>query len=159
MIVEGGAQLREVALRLKLAGDVELKKAMYRNLRAATEPARKAVVAEERAVLPKRGGLNEWVAETKVGHRTLIGARTAGITLVQSRKGRTRPHDLRKMNEGHLRHPVYADPSKSRRQWTWVEQDIPSGWWDRPLLASRPIVLAACLHAMHETSRAAGFRP
>lgn len=155
--VEGGAQLRAVALRLRAAGQLELKRAMYRNLRAATLPAREAVQASERAALPKRGGLNEWVASTPVSHRTLIGPKTAGVRIVQSKKGRAKPHDLKKANDtGVIRHPVYRRPGRKQ---AWVDQTIPSGWFDRPLLALQPAAAARMQAAMHETSRVAGFKP
>lgn len=147
-----GPELRELSIRLK-AADRALWLATARNLRAAAKPAAKAVQDHERAVLPKRGGLNEWVASTPVGVRVTTGARSAGVRLVQTKKGRTRPHDLRRMNDqGLVRHPVFGNAK------VWVEQDVPKGFWDGPLLAMRPEVTAAMLEAMHEASRVAGFR-
>ena len=153
MKVEGGQQLRELTVELK-AADKALLLAMRRNLRAIAKPAAAAVKAEELRVLPKKGGLNEWVAGTPVGVRITAGPRTAGVRLVQSKKGRSKPHDLLAMNEtGAIRHPVFGQRK------TWVEQDgLPTGWFERPLLAMAPAATAAMVKVMDETARAAGFR-
>lgn len=150
--VEGAGQLRTLSAELKVA-DRTLLLAMRRNLRAIAHPAALAVQAEERRVLPKRGGLNEWVASTPVGVRITAGARSAGVRLVQSKKGRAQPHDLLQANDtGVIRHPVYGN----RKQWR--DSQIPTGWWERPLLAMEPQAQAAMVAVMNETARAAGFR-
>lgn len=147
-----GPELRELSIRLK-AADRALWLATARNLRAAAKPAARAVQDEERRALPKRGGLNEWVASTPVGVRVTTGIRSAGVRIVQSKKGRIRPHDLRRMNDqGLVRHPVFGNRK------VWKGQQVPKGFWDGPLLARRPEVRAAMLEAMHEAGRVAGFR-
>ena len=162
MKVEGGQQLRELTVELK-AADRALLLAMRRNLRALAKPAAAAVQAEERRVLPKRGGLNEWVAGTPVGVRITSGPRTAGVRLVQSKKGRRKPHDLLDANEtGLIRHPNRGGPgfSEERRDKAggWSDTHIPTGWFERPLLAMAPEATAAMVRVMNETARAAGFR-
>lgn len=150
--IEGGQQLRALAVELK-AADRALWLATARNLRAIAKPAAAAVQAEERRVLPKRGGLNEWVASTPVGVRVTTGSRSAGVRLVQSKKGRAKPHDLLDANEtGAIRHPVYGHRK------VWKDQQIPTGWWERPLLAMEPEAQRAMKAAMDAAARAAGFR-
>lgn len=152
--VEGADQLKVLAAELKVA-DRALLLAMRRNIRAAAKPAGPAVQAHEREVLPKTGGLNEWIASTPVGTRILTGPRSAGVRLVQSKKGRAKPHDLAKLNEtGEIRHPVYG---------RWVagmpsQTGLPTHFWEEPLLAMEPQVAAAMRLVMDETARAAGFR-
>lgn len=146
--VQGAAQLRETALRLRAAGQIELKNAMYRNIRAATIPAKEAVKRSELARLPKRGGLNTYVASSKLSTRTLIGPKTAGVVLRQTKPPK---HDLRAMNRGQLRHPLFGNRDH------WYSQQIPSGWFERPLIALAPVVRAGCQVAMDETAAAAGF--
>src|SRR5881227_3545700 len=151
--VEGANQLRTLAVELK-AADRALWLATTRQLRALARPAAAAVQAEERRVLPKRGGLNEWVAATPIGVRITTGTRSAGVRLVQSKKGRGKPHDLLAANDtGTIRHPVMGNRK------VWVEQTgIPTGWWERPLLGMEPQAQAAMKAAMDEAARAAGFR-
>lgn len=120
---------------------------MYARIRAATLPARQAVQAEERSVLPRRGGFNEWIASARPSHSTLIGPRSAGVVIRQRRKG----HDFYSLNRGRLRHPLYGNREH------WYDQTIPAGWFERPLTAMAPEVRAACQIAMHDTAIAAGF--
>jgi hypothetical protein len=160
--VEGGQQLRALAAELK-AADRALWLATARNLRAIAKPAVRAVQEEERRVLPKRGGLNEWVASTPVGVRITTGTRSAGVRLVQSKKGRAKPHDLLDANEtGLIRHPTRMGPRFSQENRTgsrsWQDTPIPTGWWERPLLAMAPEAMTAMKQAMDEAARVAGFR-
>lgn len=157
----GTAQgVRDLALRAKETGDKGLMSRTRRGLTKAAEPAKKVIPAAERSVLPKRGGLNEWVASAPVRVSVTTGAKTAGVSLRQSKRGLTRPHDLRRMNdEGMVRHPVFADPNKSRKEWTWVAQyGLPTGWWEKALLPVRVEVTAEMLRILHETGYEAGFR-
>lgn len=153
--VEGADQLRVLAVELKTA-DRAMLLAMRRNLRAAAKPAGRAVQDHERAVLPKRGGLNEWIAGTPVGTRITAGPRSAGVRLVQSKKGRAKPHDLAKLNDtGVVRHPTFGRRGPN----DWVDQaDVPKNFWETPLQAMEPAVGAAMKRVLDETARAAGFR-
>lgn len=161
MKVEGGEQLRALAVELKEA-DKALLLAMRRNLRGVAKTAGAAVQAEERRVLPKAGGLNEWIAGTPVGVRIATGSRTAGVRIVQSKKGRRKPHDLLDANTtGLIRHPNRGGPrfSQERRDRSggWSDTTIPTGWWERPLLARAPAAEVAMRAVLNETARAAGF--
>ena len=159
--VDGSAAgLRRLALQTKATGERGLMTTTRRNIRGAASPATAAVPAYERAVLPKTGGLNEWVASTPVKVSILTGPKTAGVLVRQSKKGRTRPHDLRKMNEeGIVRHPVFADPNKFRKEWTWVEQTgLPTGWWEKSLVPIQAEVTAAMVAVLREAALEAGFR-
>jgi hypothetical protein len=145
--IEGGAELREVAVRLKLAGEVDLRKQMMRNIRVATLPARAAVRASAMETLPKEGGLNAWVAQATTRTSVLTGARTAGVVIRVSKRG----HDMKDIDAGTVRHPVYGNRG------TWVAQSVTPGFASKPLKALSPAVGAACLVAMRETAAAAGF--
>lgn len=145
--VEGGAELREVAIRLKAAGDVELWKTLQRNIRVATAPARPAIRAEARATLPKRGGLNEWVAGSSITTGILTGRHTAGVKVTV----RKRSHNARMIDRGVVRHPLFGNRDH------WYTTQVQPGFASRPLNALRPAVAAACMVAMRETAAAAGF--
>lgn len=148
--VEGADQLRALTAELKTA-DRTLLLAMRRNLRGLARPAAAAVQAEERRVLPKRGGLNERVASTPIGVRITAGTRSAGVRLVQGKK--VLPGFVGGENDtGTIRHPVYGNRKK------WVEQTgLPTGWWERPLLAMEPQAQVAMKAVLDETARVAGF--
>lgn len=163
------AGLRRLAVETKAAGNKALMPKVRRELTKAAASAREAVPAMERAVLPKEGGLNEWVASTPVKVSVLTGPKTAGAMLRQSKtksktdpskRGRMKPHDLRRLNEqGLVRHPVFADADKERKQWTWVAQyGLPIGWWEAALIPVRVEVTMKMLGVLHEIGYEAGFR-
>lgn len=154
-------ELRRLDLELRAANRT-LRNAMRRNLKAATLPARQAVQAEELRVLPKRGGLNEWVASAPVGHRMTTPASGAVVRIVQSKKGARKGHDLLDANRtGVIRHPTRKGPGFSQENRTgkdsWQSTEIPTGWFERPLLAMAPAVMVAMEKVMDETARTAGF--
>ena len=163
MKVEGGQQLRELTVELK-AADRALLLAMRRNLRAIAKPAAAAVQAEERRVLPKKGGLNEYVAEVKPSIRILTGTRTAGVVLRQGKTSRlSKSNWYLANNQGMIRHPNRGGPRRSveRRDvpggWSTTPIHV-TGWFERPLLAMAPEAMTAMKAVMDETARAAGFR-
>jgi len=145
--VEGGAQLRETALRLKAAGDVELWKQLRRNIRTATAPARPAIRASARANLPKQGGLNEWVATASITTSILTGPHTAGVRL----RVRKRGHNMQDVDKGSVRHPLFGNRNY------WYSNPVTPGFARKPVEELTPAVAAACLLAMRETAAAAGF--
>ncbi len=122
MAGSGSAQLRELAVRLKAAGDGALRVELLRGLRTAAQPLVTEVQAAAMEKLPKRGGLNVQVASQKVTVSVRTGARTAGVRLV------TRAPDTAWTDAGYVRHPVF----KSGK---WVTQQIPNaaGWWSQTL--------------------------
>jgi hypothetical protein len=144
----GAAELREVAVRLRATGQVGLQRRMYRNIRLATAPAAERVRASAMASLPREGGLNEWVAESVIKTSVTSGVRSAGVTLRMRKTG----HDLKKINEGVVRHPVYGNTK------VWAVTNVQPGFFTRPLEAMRPEVTAACVAAMREAALEAGFR-
>jgi hypothetical protein len=141
--VEGGAQLREVSLRLRAAGEVGLKREMYAAIRVATQPAKDAVRASALATMPKSGGANVQIAGKKIISSTLIGPRSAGVRLKMRNQSQ--------LNSGQLRHPRFGDRSR------WFTTNVPPGFWTRPLEAMRPRVTVACMVAVRNTARVAGF--
>lgn len=147
MITADAAQMKAVSRAVREAGDKELKKALTKGTGAAVEPAKEAVKASARAELPHRGGLAESIASSKFRVQRLTGA-APGIRLIMRRP---KEHgggisDLRRMNAGSLRHPVYG-----RRK--WVLQKIPSGWFTRPLEALKPQISRDVAAAVAEVGK------
>lgn len=145
--VEVVPDFREVALRLK-AADVELWKATQKNIRVATAPARPAVRASARANLPKKGGLNEWVASASITTSILTGRRTAGVAVRVKKRG----HNMQDVDSGQVRHPLFGNREH------WYTTAVPAGVLSRPLEALRPAVGVACVEAMRQAAAAAGFK-
>jgi hypothetical protein len=78
--------------------------------------------------LPTRGGLDKLVAASDLQ----VVRRRGQVTLRASNR-----RNIRRMNDqGILRHPVYARSDRPRSQWRWVDQRIPTKWFDNPTLAA-----------------------
>lgn len=122
--IEGADQLRALARALKDAGDTQLRKELMKAAQRSTRPVKAEVSASARRTLPSRGGLNVWVASTKVQTKTRTGGRNVGVTIT-GRPGRrmTPTSDVRAINRGRLRHPTYGHGP-------WVTQPVRPGFWD-----------------------------
>lgn len=120
--IEGADQLGDVARRLKETGDKELRKELYRGIQRAAKPLSAAAQRSARANLPKRGGLNEWVASSKFSVST-SGGKDPAVRI----SGRKVGHDLKALDRGRLRHPLYGN----RRR--WYNQQIRPGWFSEPM--------------------------
>lgn len=135
--VNASAQLRAVALRLREAGAGALFNDVRAEIRAEAEPLVVAVQEAAQRKLPHTGGLNERVASQHVRVSVLTGARSAGVRLAYP----TRKSAGALTNQGYVNHPVFADSSKSRREWAWVNhQELPNaaGWWTDTLRQDSP---------------------
>lgn len=131
-VVDGEIGLRALAVQLKAAGAVGIQREMVAGLKAAAAPVPPAIQAEARMVLPKAGGLNEFVARYKPRTSVKTGVRSANVRVTYRGKGA--PSD-----RGPWRHPVFGNRG------VWAEQSYPSaeGWWERGAESVRPAVTVA----------------
>lgn len=119
--IEGADKIAEVSRRLKETGDKELRREMARGINRATKPLKIAARAAVLAEYPKRGGLNEFVAKSRFTTRTRGGGKNPGVRIVVNKAG----HDIRALDRGRLRHPLYGN----RRFWytQQIKPEIISG--------------------------------
>lgn len=97
-------QSQQLAASLRNA-DKRILEALRKGLAAAVEPVQDEVRAAARARLPKKGGLNDWVARSvKVYAPTSIGASSVTATVTVDLQG----HDLRALDRGRIMHPVFG---------------------------------------------------
>jgi len=61
---------------------------------------------------------------------------------------------IRTLNDGLLRHPVFADRTAPRRTWRWKDQtaSVRAGFFDDPARRAAPQVRDALLRAMREVA-------
>lgn len=122
LTVTGADDLLALSRQLKNAGRITERKDFHRDLTRALKPIvpdLKEFIAEN---YPKGGGLAERTAKRRITPKLKTGAKTAGLSVALN--GVT---ILLSENYGRLRHPVYADKSKTRKEWTWVNQVMPLG--------------------------------
>lgn len=136
--IDGIDQFYRLSKELKAAGDTGMRKALNREIAKGTKPLVKRTRAVAREVLPKTGGLNKVVAKAPQVVKVKTGRteKDAGVRIgVRSRSA------VRAANKGVIRHPVFARSDRTRKEWTWVEQKVPSGWFDDTLRNEGPAVV------------------
>lgn len=144
--ITGAEQMRRLGIELKAQGEEGkgLRRELLAAMRIAGKPLVEATRASAMANLPKAGGLNEWVASSNIAARnSLTGSRVGTKVVAKKPGGRKGSHDLEASDAGQIRHPVYGRWLKNQ-----PTQDIPPGWFTKPLLAAAPEVQVALLMAL-----------
>lgn len=165
---DGAMQLKALGVRLKALGAADLGMAspaladlgtgktlrsqLLAGIRAGTKPAIEATRQAARDSLPKRGGLNEYVAATQITSSTLLTGPRVGVR-IGVKKGQ---HKAVGANRGRLRHPVFGK---------WLEgqpdQQLPGnaiGWFDLTLRREAPKTVVPLLAAMERVAAEATRR-
>lgn len=119
--VNASVQLRASAARLRAAGATGVKTSMVRQLRAAAKPVAADIQDSAREALPKKGGINELVANRKPTISVRTTGRLAGVTIKYSGPGRY-------SNQSGWRHPVFGHRG---RKWATTTVPAAEGWWER----------------------------
>lgn len=133
MQVKGAKEFADLVGALKAAGRTDLKNELYKGLGRATKPLKPLVQQSARKRLPRRGGLAEKVAKSRITVKKTTAGNKIGVRLVGSNR-----IDIRSMDAGRLRWPVFPKPNQSRQQWKWHERHIRPGWWSEPLGSTAP---------------------
>lgn len=111
------------AYTLRTKGSPALRRAVSRSFRRTAKPTAEQILRAGATKLPKRGGLSARVATTPPALRFSIATQSPYASInFGGRKGL----DFRSLDEGLVRHPVFARPNKTRKEWTWVAQRIPA---------------------------------
>lgn len=114
------ADFESVQRSMQRASEREVKKTLRRIVTQETKPTRRVIKETARDELPKRGGLNKWAA---VMPRAVTDFRPGRSSVkIQHRKS---GHDMKALNRGRLRHPVYGNKKN------WVMQSITPGFFER----------------------------
>lgn len=110
--IEGVADLRKVAAQIRAEGNKDLSRELVAGLRDATLPVQRAI-REEYEDLPTRGGYAA-VFGKSLRFRTSqrAGGNSARLALTTFADGTKERRDIRRVEAGILRHPVFG---RSRR--------------------------------------------
>ena len=141
--VSGVDDLERIAAEIKETGDRGLRKDLLRGINRALKPAKAAVKEAARRELPHHGGLDEFVASSRIGSSTRSSGRNPGVRLTGKKSG----HDLRAIDRGRLRHPVFGNRN------AWVTQEVKPGWWSQTLQEQAPEVRHEVVSALDEVAR------
>lgn len=137
MDIEGADQLARLAKALKEAGRKDLQKELSKSINRAVRPL-KEDIRQSAGTLPRRGGLADEVAASKITTRRQNSKKATGIRLVAKSR-----YSLWHINQGQIRHRVKG---KSPDQWP-VQRTAP-GFWSKPTEEAAPEVRREILQAM-----------
>lgn len=115
---------------------------MFRGLGRAAKPAKAAAKREALRRLPKRGGLAELVASSRIGSRNRLAGNDPSVRIVA-----TNPDNIRRIDKGTVRHPVFGNPD------VFVTQKVPRGWWTDPMRLNAPRTRRELAAALEEVAK------
>ncbi len=123
----GVPEFRAMASRMER---LDFGRASRRGIEAAVEPLKTAVEAEPAKRLPRRGGLAEQVAKTRIVTQSRTRGTTASVRLVAARNAVKDPASI---NRGRLLKPTFGHRP-------WLVQQVRPGWFTGPLHDGAPMV-------------------
>lgn len=84
--VQGAEQLAALSRRLRETGSKDLRREVFRGLGRAAKPAKAAAKREALRRLPKRGGLAELVASSRIGSRNRLAGNDPSVRIVATNR-------------------------------------------------------------------------
>lgn len=143
--VLGAEQAARLGAELRAAGTEGkvFRRDLMAGMRTAAQPARQAVKDSALRTLPKGGGLNRYVATSRIGIRTRLTGKAVGVR-VAGVKGE---HNLWRINAGTVRHRVFGRDA-------WAENEVEPGFFTDPLERMEPKIQLAVLGVIAATRRA-----
>jgi hypothetical protein len=148
--VRGAQQFLDLSKALKAAGDKPMRQALTAGMRKAVKPAMKQAQRRLKDGLPYggRGNAASQTVQVKTG-------RDPGVSVVV-KYGSKRASNAHLANtKGRIRHPVFADGEKPRKDWRWVNQEVPGlkGWFDETYRDAAPEIRKALEKAMEDIAQ------
>lgn len=130
------------------AADKKIATEARKELRTVGRDLGDQILKEGAEPLPHSGGLADWIM-ARANVRVSITASRLELALGMKKK------DLipRLDSKGALRHPVWADASKPRKQWTWVDQRTETATWTDAFTRRRVEYVEAASRAVEAAMR------
>lgn len=114
--IDGSAALRRVADRMREQGEASLAREMSRALASASMPVQQSVRQEADAVMPSQGGYRSLFSRSlKFRTARKLGAKSASFRLTTFADGTKQRRDIRALENGVLRHPVFGRSRRLKR--------------------------------------------
>lgn len=138
---------KEFAKNLK-AADKKIATETRKELRTLGRDLAEPVLSEGAKPMPHRGGLADWIM-ARANVRVSITASRLELALGIKKK------DLipRLDSSGRLRRPVWADPTKTRKEWRWRDQQVPQRTWTDAFTARRAEMVESMSRAVEAAAR------
>lgn len=119
--ISGGPELRYVAGKLRKAAARDLTRELRQGQRTAFRPLQKEIKVEAAATLP-----GAYAAVMARAVRVSVTVRPKGLSARVYGRGRKELRDVRAVNDGILRHPLYGQRAH------WFTTRVRRGFVDRP---------------------------
>lgn len=126
-MADAAVELPLLAKRLKAAGMVGVRSEMVAGLRRAARPLIPDIQASARANLPRRGGMNTFMAAKRPSVSVRTGASSAGVSIRYRGKGSY-------SDTGEWRHPVFGH----RDRWATTSYEGAVDWYPKGAEAGTP---------------------
>lgn len=150
--VSGSADLFSFAAALHHAGAKDLSAELGRGLRSAADIVVVEIKKPHGAYFP---GAYARTFDSDLSVKPEVRAVSANrITVVAVGKSGPKGRDVRALNAGRLRHPVFG-----RRRSPWVTQVVRPGWFSDPVERATPAALRAIDAAMGRVAAKINERP
>lgn len=111
--IQGAEKFRQVAQRMRTEGRKDLSRQMADALGKTTIPVQQEIRRETEAAMPSEGGYRALISASlawRISRR--LGGQRAQIILATYADGLKERRDIRALNRGILRHPVYGRSRK-----------------------------------------------
>lgn len=141
----GGDDFGQVAATFK-GGDKVLRREVGKSLRSVAKPLGERVVRAAAESMPKRGGFAGLVADARIGIRFSASSSPSVQLLLKDRSN----HDLKALEAGILRHPVFMRGG-DRKGATWRAQKVPSGRFTSAFNSEAPKAQREVMEAVQAT--------
>ena len=107
----------------------EVVKQLRKEFRKPVPAVRKAIRRRALDTLPAGGGLNKWVAKTRITARVQVTGRAVAVTLKGGRNSSNgKRSDIRRLDKGKVRHPSWG----RRGEGKWHSQSVTAGFFTGP---------------------------
>ncbi|WP_374457711.1 hypothetical protein [Nocardioides sp.] len=144
--VRGADDVDALVRRIRTHADAKaLRRELNAGLNRVTKGVREDMKASIGPSLPSRGGLAALVMARVSLTTQAASGRSAGVRI----RARHRDYDLRRMNEGRLRHPVFGN----RGAWVQQTEGVDPGFLDESFEKSKPEVARGIQRVLDDIAR------
>lgn len=137
---EGADDFDQIARALREA-DKDLKRKTTAAMRKAAKPAGLRTIEKASEAMPRRGGFADYLqAQGRVGFGTSLRDSGSSLSMLLRHKG----VDLRRLERGILRHPVFGNRD------VWATTKVPAGEFGKAFEQEVPPIRQAVLDAAQD---------
>jgi hypothetical protein len=154
VVVTGYNELSRLGFRLREAKNVELTRELRKGLRDGLKPLSAQIRAQAPDHTPK-GYEATFARSLKFSTKVSTVGTGAGVDFSVTATGKSNPRQIREINRGRLKHPVFGRRRRTRHGLVsnpWVWQAVKPGFFDNPVRENFNAMRAAMREAIHQVA-------